>query len=161
MHCVVLGILFCFVLISLFKIFIWFRPSAHRTHLSPMETFLVMRLLTPTQASLARSRSALMLSEQASHSGKRGQAGDTEENAPNGIGWPLSYSWTVVSCFTFVGFMKCLLWLITFPTHHCFTVAVFLFSQVSRRWVNYFMSEGLWIRGKKSISWAMAVSRLF
>ncbi|XP_057394706.1 MAP7 domain-containing protein 2 isoform X4 [Balaenoptera acutorostrata] len=41
---------------------------AHRTHLSPMETFLVMRLLTPTQASLARSRSALMLSEQASHS---------------------------------------------------------------------------------------------
>ncbi|XP_040489545.1 MAP7 domain-containing protein 2 [Ursus maritimus] len=41
---------------------------AHRTHLSPMETFLVMRLLTPTQASLARSRSALMLSEQASDS---------------------------------------------------------------------------------------------
>ncbi|KAB0405641.1 hypothetical protein E2I00_015214 [Balaenoptera physalus] len=43
-------------------------PMTHRTHLSPMETFLVMRLLTPTQASLARSRSALMLSEQASHS---------------------------------------------------------------------------------------------
>ncbi|EFB28534.1 hypothetical protein PANDA_001826, partial [Ailuropoda melanoleuca] len=42
--------------------------EAHRTHLSPMETFLVMRLLTPTQASLARSRSALMLSEQASDS---------------------------------------------------------------------------------------------
>ncbi|XP_014646637.1 PREDICTED: MAP7 domain-containing protein 2 isoform X4 [Ceratotherium simum simum] len=41
---------------------------AHRTHLSPMETFLVMRLLTPTQASLARSRSALMFSEQASDS---------------------------------------------------------------------------------------------
>nr|XP_025853260.1 MAP7 domain-containing protein 2 isoform X6 [Vulpes vulpes] len=41
---------------------------AHRTHLSPMETFLVMRLLTPTQASLARSRSVLMLSEQASDS---------------------------------------------------------------------------------------------
>nr|XP_012640095.1 MAP7 domain-containing protein 2 isoform X1 [Microcebus murinus] len=41
---------------------------AHRTHLSPMETFLVMRLLTPTQASLARSRSALMLSEQTSDS---------------------------------------------------------------------------------------------
>ncbi|KAL2768914.1 MAP7 domain-containing protein 2 isoform 1 [Daubentonia madagascariensis] len=41
---------------------------AHRMHLSPMETFLVMRLLTPTQASLARSRSALMLSEQASDS---------------------------------------------------------------------------------------------
>ncbi|XP_032186975.1 MAP7 domain-containing protein 2 isoform X4 [Mustela erminea] len=41
---------------------------AHRTNLSPMETFLVMRLLTPTQASLARSRSALMLSEQASDS---------------------------------------------------------------------------------------------
>ncbi|XP_045852114.1 MAP7 domain-containing protein 2 isoform X4 [Meles meles] len=41
---------------------------AHRTNLSPMETFLVMRLLTPTQASLARSRSALTLSEQASDS---------------------------------------------------------------------------------------------
>ncbi|XP_004401576.1 PREDICTED: MAP7 domain-containing protein 2 [Odobenus rosmarus divergens] len=41
---------------------------AHRTHLSPMETFLVMRLLTPTQASLARTRSALMLSEQANDS---------------------------------------------------------------------------------------------
>uniref|UniRef100_A0A8C3VW38 MAP7 domain containing 2 n=1 Tax=Catagonus wagneri TaxID=51154 RepID=A0A8C3VW38_9CETA len=41
---------------------------AHRMHLSPMETFLVMRLLTPTQASLARSRSALMLSEQAGDS---------------------------------------------------------------------------------------------
>uniref|UniRef100_A0A8C6DPB0 MAP7 domain containing 2 n=1 Tax=Moschus moschiferus TaxID=68415 RepID=A0A8C6DPB0_MOSMO len=41
---------------------------AHRMHLSPMETFLVMRLLTPTQASLARSRSTLMLSEQASDS---------------------------------------------------------------------------------------------
>ncbi|XP_019287216.1 MAP7 domain-containing protein 2 isoform X1 [Panthera pardus] len=41
---------------------------AHRTHLSPMETFLVMRLLTPTQASLARSRSTLMLSEQTSDS---------------------------------------------------------------------------------------------
>ncbi|XP_029786156.1 MAP7 domain-containing protein 2 isoform X3 [Suricata suricatta] len=41
---------------------------AHRTHLSPMETFLITRLLTPTQASLARSRSALMLSEQASDS---------------------------------------------------------------------------------------------
>ncbi|TEA34758.1 hypothetical protein DBR06_SOUSAS20210057 [Sousa chinensis] len=45
-----------------------YSPDRHRTHLSPMETFLVMRLLTPTQASLARSRSALMLSEQASHS---------------------------------------------------------------------------------------------
>ncbi|XP_025790456.1 MAP7 domain-containing protein 2 isoform X1 [Puma concolor] len=41
---------------------------AHRTHLSPMETFLVMRLLTPTQASLARSRSTLTLSEQTSDS---------------------------------------------------------------------------------------------
>ncbi|XP_032971025.1 MAP7 domain-containing protein 2 isoform X3 [Rhinolophus ferrumequinum] len=41
---------------------------AHRMHLSPMETFLVMRLLTPTQASLARSRSTFMLSEQASDS---------------------------------------------------------------------------------------------
>ncbi|VTJ88740.1 Hypothetical predicted protein [Marmota monax] len=40
----------------------------HRMHLSPMENFLVMRLLTPTQASLARSRSALMLSEQANDS---------------------------------------------------------------------------------------------
>ncbi|XP_064008108.1 MAP7 domain-containing protein 2 isoform X3 [Pogoniulus pusillus] len=37
---------------------------AHRMHLSPMENFLVSRLLTPTQSSLARSRSTLMLSEQ-------------------------------------------------------------------------------------------------
>lgn len=51
-----------------------------------METFLVMRLLTPTQASLARSRSVLMLSEQASDSGKRGQVGDAKENAQSGIG---------------------------------------------------------------------------
>ncbi|XP_008571361.1 PREDICTED: MAP7 domain-containing protein 2 isoform X4 [Galeopterus variegatus] len=41
---------------------------ALRMHLSTMETFLVMRLLTPTQASLARSRSAVMLSEQAGDS---------------------------------------------------------------------------------------------
>ncbi|XP_023442298.2 MAP7 domain-containing protein 2 isoform X3 [Dasypus novemcinctus] len=39
---------------------------AHRMPLSSMETYLVMRLLTPTQASLARSRSALILSEQSS-----------------------------------------------------------------------------------------------
>ncbi|XP_077199188.1 MAP7 domain-containing protein 2 isoform X3 [Paroedura picta] len=37
---------------------------AHRMHLSPMENFLISRLLTPTQASLARSRSSLVLSEQ-------------------------------------------------------------------------------------------------
>ncbi|XP_061483257.1 MAP7 domain-containing protein 2 isoform X2 [Rhineura floridana] len=37
---------------------------AHRMHLSPMENFIISRLLTPTQASLARSRSTLMLSEQ-------------------------------------------------------------------------------------------------
>ncbi|XP_052529716.1 MAP7 domain-containing protein 2 isoform X4 [Tympanuchus pallidicinctus] len=36
---------------------------AHRMHLSPMENF-ISRLLTPTQSSLARSRSTLMLSEQ-------------------------------------------------------------------------------------------------
>uniref|UniRef100_A0A8C6IYI8 Uncharacterized protein n=1 Tax=Melopsittacus undulatus TaxID=13146 RepID=A0A8C6IYI8_MELUD len=36
---------------------------AHRMHLSPMENFIVSRLLTPTQSSLARSRSTLMLSE--------------------------------------------------------------------------------------------------
>ncbi|XP_033615995.1 MAP7 domain-containing protein 2 isoform X2 [Fukomys damarensis] len=41
---------------------------AHHTHLSPMESFLVMRLLTPTQASLARSRTTFILSEQASDS---------------------------------------------------------------------------------------------
>ncbi|KAH0624730.1 hypothetical protein JD844_032475 [Phrynosoma platyrhinos] len=38
--------------------------NAHRMHLSPMENFIISRLLTPTQASLARSRSTLMLSEQ-------------------------------------------------------------------------------------------------
>ncbi|KAJ7408323.1 MAP7 domain-containing protein 2 [Willisornis vidua] len=38
--------------------------NAHRMHLSPMENFIVSRLLTPTQSSLARSRSTLMLSEQ-------------------------------------------------------------------------------------------------
>ncbi|XP_053161095.1 MAP7 domain-containing protein 2 isoform X3 [Hemicordylus capensis] len=37
---------------------------AHRMHLSPMENFIISRLLTPTQASLARSRSTLILSEQ-------------------------------------------------------------------------------------------------
>ncbi|KAM9172832.1 MAP7 domain-containing protein 2 isoform 2-T2 [Pangshura tecta] len=37
---------------------------AHRMHLSPVENFIVSRLLTPTQSSLARSRSTLMLSEQ-------------------------------------------------------------------------------------------------
>ncbi|KAG8137298.1 hypothetical protein E2320_004552 [Naja naja] len=36
---------------------------AHRMHLSPVENFIISRLLTPTQASLARSRSTLMLSE--------------------------------------------------------------------------------------------------
>ncbi|XP_019384749.1 PREDICTED: MAP7 domain-containing protein 2 isoform X11 [Crocodylus porosus] len=41
---------------------------AHRMHLSPMENFIVSRLLTPTHSSLARSRSALMLSEQYSDS---------------------------------------------------------------------------------------------
>ncbi|ELK12899.1 MAP7 domain-containing protein 2 [Pteropus alecto] len=46
--------------------------NAHRMHLSPTENFLVMRLLTPTQASLARSRSTLMLSEQASDSAPAG-----------------------------------------------------------------------------------------
>ncbi|XP_064330535.1 MAP7 domain-containing protein 2 isoform X1 [Phalacrocorax carbo] len=40
---------------------------AHRMHLSPMENFIVSRLLTPTQSSLARSRSTLMLSEQCSN----------------------------------------------------------------------------------------------
>ncbi|XP_044298579.1 MAP7 domain-containing protein 2 [Varanus komodoensis] len=40
------------------------RGKAHRMHLSPMENFIISRLLTPTQASLARSRSTLMLSEQ-------------------------------------------------------------------------------------------------
>ncbi|KAJ7319563.1 hypothetical protein JRQ81_019074 [Phrynocephalus forsythii] len=39
------------------------RDRAHRMHLSPMENFIISRLLTPTQASLARSRSTLMLSE--------------------------------------------------------------------------------------------------
>ncbi|NWU95511.1 MAP7 protein, partial [Upupa epops] len=38
------------------------RATTHRMHLSPMENFLVSRLLTPTQSSLARSRSTLMLS---------------------------------------------------------------------------------------------------
>ncbi|XP_022416160.1 MAP7 domain-containing protein 2 isoform X6 [Delphinapterus leucas] len=55
---------------------------AHRTHLSPMETFLVMRLLTPTQASLARSRSALMLSEQASHSAPAGPLKSSYKSSP-------------------------------------------------------------------------------
>ncbi|KAM4796971.1 MAP7 domain-containing protein 2 [Rhinophrynus dorsalis] len=36
---------------------------AHRMYLSPMENFIVTRLLTPTHASLARSRSTAMLNE--------------------------------------------------------------------------------------------------
>nr|XP_020140502.1 MAP7 domain-containing protein 2 isoform X6 [Microcebus murinus] len=55
---------------------------AHRTHLSPMETFLVMRLLTPTQASLARSRSALMLSEQTSDSAPAGSLKSSYKSSP-------------------------------------------------------------------------------
>ncbi|XP_044945322.1 MAP7 domain-containing protein 2 isoform X16 [Mustela putorius furo] len=55
---------------------------AHRTNLSPMETFLVMRLLTPTQASLARSRSALMLSEQASDSAPAGALKSSYKSSP-------------------------------------------------------------------------------
>ncbi|XP_025294078.1 MAP7 domain-containing protein 2 isoform X15 [Canis lupus baileyi] len=56
--------------------------DAHRTHLSPMETFLVMRLLTPTQASLARSRSVLMLSEQASDSAPAGPLKSSYKSSP-------------------------------------------------------------------------------
>ncbi|XP_069493193.1 MAP7 domain-containing protein 2 isoform X12 [Ambystoma mexicanum] len=37
---------------------------AHRMHLSPMENCIVSRLLTPTHASLARSRSTAVLTEQ-------------------------------------------------------------------------------------------------
>ncbi|XP_069060778.1 MAP7 domain-containing protein 2 isoform X2 [Pleurodeles waltl] len=37
---------------------------AHRMHLSPMENGIVSRLLTPTHASLARSRSTALLTEQ-------------------------------------------------------------------------------------------------
>uniref|UniRef100_A0A452S6I8 MAP7 domain containing 2 n=1 Tax=Ursus americanus TaxID=9643 RepID=A0A452S6I8_URSAM len=47
-----------------------------------METFLVMRLLTPTQASLARSRSALMLSEQASDSAPAGPLKSSYKSSP-------------------------------------------------------------------------------
>ncbi|XP_032696671.1 MAP7 domain-containing protein 2 isoform X10 [Lontra canadensis] len=55
---------------------------AHRTNLSPMETFLVMRLLTPTQASLARSRSVLTLSEQASDSAPAGALKSSYKSSP-------------------------------------------------------------------------------
>ncbi|XP_049729211.1 MAP7 domain-containing protein 2 isoform X2 [Elephas maximus indicus] len=55
---------------------------AHRMHLSPMETFLVMRLLTPTQASLARSRSALMLSEQPGDSAPVGPLKSSYKSSP-------------------------------------------------------------------------------
>ncbi|XP_039708200.1 MAP7 domain-containing protein 2 isoform X2 [Pteropus medius] len=55
---------------------------AHRMHLSPTENFLVMRLLTPTQASLARSRSTLMLSEQASDSAPAGLFKPSYKSSP-------------------------------------------------------------------------------
>nr|XP_020770057.1 MAP7 domain-containing protein 2 isoform X3 [Odocoileus virginianus texanus] len=55
---------------------------AHRMHLSPMETFLVMRLLTPTQASLARSRSTLMFSEQAGDSAPAGSLKSSYKSSP-------------------------------------------------------------------------------
>ncbi|XP_036768736.2 MAP7 domain-containing protein 2 isoform X1 [Manis pentadactyla] len=55
---------------------------AHRTHLSPMETFLVKRLLTPTQASLARSGNAFMLSEQASNSAPAGPLKSSYKSSP-------------------------------------------------------------------------------
>ncbi|XP_012585796.1 PREDICTED: MAP7 domain-containing protein 2 isoform X1 [Condylura cristata] len=54
---------------------------AHRTHLSPTEPFL-MRLLTPTQASLARSRSSLMLSEQANDSAPAGPLKSSYKSSP-------------------------------------------------------------------------------
>lgn len=107
-------------------------------HLSPTETILVMRLLTPTQASLARSRSAFMLSKQASDSGKRGQTGNPEENAKSDVGLPLSYSGISVFCFPFSGFVKCLQRLITFSIHQSFAIAVFLLSV---RKVSYFIIE--------------------
>ncbi|XP_036082633.1 MAP7 domain-containing protein 2 isoform X3 [Rousettus aegyptiacus] len=55
---------------------------AHRMHLSPTENFLVMRLLTPTQASLARSRSTLMLSEQPSDSAPAGPLKSSYKSSP-------------------------------------------------------------------------------
>ncbi|XP_063099162.1 MAP7 domain-containing protein 2 isoform X3 [Cavia porcellus] len=55
---------------------------AHRTHLSPTESFLVMRLLTPTQASLARSRSTFIFSEQASDSAPAGSLKSSFKSSP-------------------------------------------------------------------------------
>ncbi|KAG8508830.1 MAP7 domain-containing protein 2 [Galemys pyrenaicus] len=56
-------------------------PMTHRTHLSPTESLLT-RLLTPTQASLARSRSSLMLSEQASDSAPAGPLKSSYKSSP-------------------------------------------------------------------------------
>lgn len=61
----------CFISLHFKFYFICSHPSAHRMHLSPMENFIVSRLLTPTQSSLARSRSTLMLSEQYDNPGKK------------------------------------------------------------------------------------------
>ncbi|XP_058148341.1 MAP7 domain-containing protein 2 isoform X11 [Dasypus novemcinctus] len=55
---------------------------AHRMPLSSMETYLVMRLLTPTQASLARSRSALILSEQSSDAAPAGPLKSSYKSSP-------------------------------------------------------------------------------
>ncbi|XP_013361758.1 PREDICTED: MAP7 domain-containing protein 2 [Chinchilla lanigera] len=55
---------------------------AHRTHLSPTESFLVMRLLTPTQASLARSRTTFIFSEQASDSAPGGPLKSSFKSSP-------------------------------------------------------------------------------
>lgn len=86
MHCVALNILFCFVWMLLFTFFIWFHPSAPCMPGTPPENLAVSRLLVPTQASLSRSRSTVLLPEQSGDPGKRGQAGDTKENTRSGVG---------------------------------------------------------------------------
>lgn len=50
------------------------------------ENIGVRHLSAPTQAALSRSRSAVPFTKQFNGSGKRGQAGDTKENARNGVG---------------------------------------------------------------------------
>lgn len=124
MSCVVLNISFRFVVILLFKVFTAFHSSAHRMPISSTVLFPLARLLAPTQS---RSTSPFMFGVQCTKAGKRGQAGDTKETARGGIGQPRSYSGMFVFCFTFAGFVECLQLLLTFSTHQCFAIALFLF----------------------------------
>lgn len=80
---------------------------------------------------------------------KEAGVGDTEENAPSGVDWPVNYSWVFEFCIPFAGFMKFLQQLQIFSTHQCFAVVMFLLSVTE---VSKLFYDSMWIRKEKSIS---------